>query len=45
MTLAQFNTLKIWHRTHSRDRPVERYMWDTVLLLWIAGWVGGRSRC
>ena len=41
MTLEQFNTLKLWHRTHSSNRPIERYAWDTVLLLWIAGWVGG----
>ena len=41
MTLDQFNTLKLWHRTHSQERPVERYAWDVVLLLWVAGWVGG----
>jgi hypothetical protein len=41
MTLEQFHTLKLWHQSHSRERPLERHAWDAVLLLWITGWAGG----
>ena len=40
MTLEQFHSLKVWHQTHSRERPFERNAWNGVLLLWIGGWVG-----
>ena len=41
MTLDQLHDLKLWHQRHLRDRPVEKYVWDAVLTLWLIGWVGG----
>jgi hypothetical protein len=38
MTLNQFHALKVWHTHHAR--PLERSVWDAVLCLWLAGWVG-----
>ena len=39
MTLQQFHSLKDWHHGHGRH-PVEKNIWDTVLTLWLMGWVG-----
>ena len=41
MTLQQFHALKVWHRRHWRDHPVEKNIWDSILTLWVTGWVGG----
>jgi len=40
MTLSQFESLKVWHQRHWRERPVEKHAWDMVLTFWLAGWVG-----
>ena len=40
MTLHQLSALKRWHVAHRRDRPVEYHTWDTVLTLWVVGFVG-----
>ena len=40
MTLQQYHSLKVWHRRHWRDHPVEKNTWDTILTLWMSGWVG-----
>ena len=40
MTLAQFESLKTWHQRHWREQPLEKHVWDIVLTLWLAGWVG-----
>ena len=39
MTLSQFQALKLWH-AHHRGHPLEKGAWDTVLTLWMMGWVG-----
>ena len=39
MTLQQFHSLKVWHCRHGRH-PVEKNVWDTVLTIWLMGWVG-----
>lgn len=41
MTLDQLHNLKLWHQRHLRERPLEKHVWDTVLTLWLMGWVGG----
>jgi len=41
MTLDQHHELRLWHLRHARQRPVEKNLWDTVLTLWLIGWVGG----
>jgi hypothetical protein len=41
MTLNQLHELRLWHQQHWRRRPVEKHLWDLVLTLWLAGWVGG----
>ena len=38
MTLTQFHAVKVWHTGHSR--PLERNIWDLVLMFWLTGWVG-----
>lgn len=40
MTLDQFHDLKTWHTRHAGDRPLEGHVWNVVLTLWLAGWVG-----
>ena len=40
MTLTQFQDLRHWHLRHWRDHPIEKQFWDTVLTLWLIGWVG-----
>lgn len=39
MRLQEFHALKVWHRQHGRH-PVERIVWDTVLTIWMLGWIG-----
>lgn len=43
MTLDQFHDLRQWHTRHWRDHPLEKQVWDIVLTLWLAGWVGGAA--
>ena len=40
MRLQQYQELRIWHLREGRRHPVERTVWDTVLTLWMLGWVG-----
>jgi hypothetical protein len=40
MTLQQLHALKVWHRRHWRDHPVEKNTWEGVLTVWLMGWVG-----
>lgn len=40
MTLQQLHAVKLWHVSHKHERPVEYHTWDTVLTLWVAGWMG-----
>ncbi len=40
MTLAQFESLKVWHQRHRREQPLEKHAWDMVLTFWLAGCVG-----
>jgi hypothetical protein len=40
MTLEQLHRIKRWHLEHQRDHPVEYHLWDAMLMLWVAGWVG-----
>lgn len=39
MTLDQFDDLRLWHLRHG-SRSVEGRIWNTVLTLWLAAWVG-----
>jgi hypothetical protein len=40
MTLQQLHALKVWHRRHHRDHPVEKNTWEGVLTVWLMGWAG-----
>lgn len=40
MKLQQFQDLKVWHLRQGRRHPVEKTIWDTVLTIWLLGWVG-----
>jgi peptidoglycan biosynthesis protein MviN/MurJ (putative lipid II flippase) len=40
MTLQQFYELKVWYARQGSRHPVERAIWDAVLTIWLAGWVG-----
>lgn len=40
MNLDQLQDLKQWHERHVREQPFEKHVWDMVLTLWLAGWVG-----
>ena len=41
MTLHQHRELRLWYLRHWRRNPVEKNLWDAVLVLWVMGWVGG----
>jgi hypothetical protein len=43
MTLQQFCELRAWHLRQGRRHPVEKHLWDMVLTVWLAGWVGAPS--
>lgn len=40
MTLDQLHAVKQWHVSHRPLQPVEYHAWDTVLTLWVMGWMG-----
>jgi hypothetical protein len=40
MDLDTLQRIKRWHVAHQRERPVECHVWDAMLTLWVAGWVG-----
>jgi hypothetical protein len=40
MPLDELQRIKQWHVAHRSDHPVEYHLWDAMLTLWIAGWVG-----
>jgi hypothetical protein len=40
MTVQQLSYVKRWHVLHRRQRPVEFHAWDSVLVLWLLGWIG-----
>lgn len=40
MTLDQLQRIKKWHVAHRADHPVEYHIWDTLLTVWVMGWVG-----
>lgn len=40
MDLDAMQRIKRWHVRHQGDHPVEYHMWDVILTLWLAGWVG-----
>lgn len=40
VTLAQFKRIKLWRESHHASHPIERQLWETILTLWMMGWVG-----
>lgn len=40
MELDEMQRIKRWHLRHRTERPVEYHLWDMMLTLWLAGWVG-----
>jgi hypothetical protein len=40
MTLDKLHQIKQWHVGHRRTHPVETSLWDMMLMLWVAGWIG-----
>lgn len=40
MSLDDLQRIKRWHVTHRHTHPVEHQVWDAILTLWLAGWVG-----
>ena len=40
MTLQQYHSLKVWHRRHWRNHPVEKNLWEAILTLWLTGGIG-----
>ena len=40
ITLAELQRIKQWHADHRAEHPLEYYLWDVVLTLWLMGWVG-----
>jgi hypothetical protein len=40
MDLDALQRIKRWHLRHQNEHPVEYRAWDTMLTLWLVGWVG-----
>ncbi len=40
MGLEQLRRIKLWHVEHRAEHPLEYHLFDAVLTLWLAGWVG-----
>lgn len=40
MSVDDLQRIKRWHLTHRDDHPVEYVVFDAMLTLWVAGWVG-----
>lgn len=40
MKLEEMQRIKQWLVAHQRDHPIEYHIWDAMLTLWLAGWVG-----
>ena len=40
MTLDELQRIKQWHVAHRAEHPVECHLWDAMLTLWLAGWIG-----
>ena len=40
MKLDELQRIKVWHAGHRATHPVEGHLWDLVLMLWLAGWIG-----
>ncbi|MGE4241995.1 hypothetical protein [Ramlibacter sp.] len=40
MDLDELQRIRQWHARHRNDHPVEYHLWDAMLTLWLAGWVG-----
>jgi hypothetical protein len=40
IALTELQCIKKWHVAHRKDHPLEYHVWDTVLTLWLIGWVG-----
>ena len=38
--LTELQRIKKWHVAHRGEHPLEYHLWDTVLTLWLMGWVG-----
>ena len=40
MKLDELHRIKQWHLAHRHTHPVETRLWDMMLMLWVAGWIG-----
>ena len=40
MTLTELQRIKHWHVVHRLEHPLEYHLWDSMLTLWMVGWVG-----
>ena len=40
ITLAKLQRVKNWHAAQLGRHPVERWLWDAVVTLWVLGWTG-----
>lgn len=40
ITMVQMQRIKQWREAHHASHPQERRLWETVLTLWMMGWVG-----
>lgn len=40
ITLAQMRRLKNWHAAQREGCPIEKAVWDAVLIIWLIGWIG-----
>lgn len=40
MKLDDLQRIKMWHVGHRSTHPVEYHLWDMMLMLWMAGWIG-----
>ena len=40
ITLNRMKRLKNWHAAQHQAHPIEYGLWETVVTLWLMGWIG-----
>ena len=45
MRIDDLQRIRKWHVAHRHTHPIEGRIWDAVVTLWVAGWVGWLPVC
>jgi len=40
LSISELQHIRLWHVAHRAEHPLEYHLWDSVLTLWMMGWIG-----